>query len=122
MPRPAARELPLIGLVTSRLGDRPLKFCVAVHLASMASAATSLRKKAQFMANRALDAGRLVGYGVVTALLYALLFAFEDRILEVTGKGGWSFLIPLAIAFTLSYTHGTFTASFWDFFGIKAKR
>jgi hypothetical protein len=74
------------------------------------------------MANRALDAGRLVAYGAVTALLYALLFAFEDRILEVTGKGGWSFVIPMAIAFTLSYTHGTFTASFWDFLGIKAKR
>jgi hypothetical protein len=74
------------------------------------------------MAKRGVEAGRLVAYGAVTAALYALLFLFEDRILEVTGKGGWSFLIPLAIAFTLSYTHGAFTASFWDFLGIKAKR
>ena len=79
-------------------------------------------EEAQIMARRGAEAGRLVAYGTATGILYGLIFAFEDRLLEVTGKGGWSFVIPMAIAFTLSYTHGTFTASFWDFLGIKAKR
>jgi hypothetical protein len=74
------------------------------------------------MARSGVEAGRLVAYGAITAVLYTLLFIFEDRILEVTGKGGWSFLIPMAIAFALSYTHGTFTASFWDLLGVRAKR
>lgn len=74
------------------------------------------------MSDRGKETGRLIAFGTVTAALYFLLFAFEDRILEITGQGGWTFVIPVAIAFILSYTHGNFTASFWDWFGIKAKR
>ncbi len=63
----------------------------------------------------------LLGFGSLTAMLYFLLFYFEDEIVEITGKGGWSFLIPVAIAFAISYGHGNFTAAFWDWLGIKAK-
>lgn len=63
----------------------------------------------------------LLGFGGLTAGLYFLLFYFEDEIVESTSKGGWTFLIPVAIAFAISYGHGNFTALFWDWLGIKAK-
>ena len=63
----------------------------------------------------------LFGFGSLTAVLYFLLFYFEDEIVEITSKGGWSFLIPVAIAFAVSYGHGNFTGAFWDWLGIKAK-
>lgn len=64
----------------------------------------------------------IVLFGTVTAVLYGLLFHFEREILALTGQGGWTFLVPMTIAFVLSYTHGNFTAAFWDFLGIKAKK
>jgi hypothetical protein len=74
------------------------------------------------MADRGRETGRLIAFGAVTALLYFLLFAFEEEILAITGQGRWTVVIPIGIAFVLSYTHGNFTASFWDWFGIKAKK
>ncbi|HET9701389.1 MAG TPA: hypothetical protein VFP70_10760 [Burkholderiales bacterium] len=74
------------------------------------------------MADRGKDTARLIGFGAVTALLYFLLFTFEDQVLALTSQGRWTVFIPIAIAFVLSYTHGNFTASFWDWFGIKAKK
>jgi hypothetical protein len=33
----------------------------------------------------------------------------------------WYVFAPIALAFALSYTHGTFTSLFWDVVGLKAK-
>ena len=54
--------------------------------------------------------------------LYALLYAFEDSLLALTAQGGWLFVVPVAIAFVISFVHGGFTAHFWDLLGIKAKK
>lgn len=74
------------------------------------------------MPNKIKEIGPVALLGSVTAALYGLLFHFEREILQITGQGGWTFLIPIAIAFVLSYTHGNFTAGFWDLLGIKAKK
>ena len=38
-------------------------------------------------------------------------------------KGTWWYVFaPIAMAFTLSYTHGIFTGLFWDVVGFKAKK
>jgi hypothetical protein len=74
------------------------------------------------MADRGQETGRLIAFGAVTALLYVLLFAFEEQLLAITSRGRWTFFIPVAIAFLLSYTHGNFTATFWEWFGIKARK
>ena len=74
------------------------------------------------MADKSKDIGRVIGYGSVTGVLYSLLFFYEFEILQLTSTGGWTFLIPVAVAFALSYTHGGFTGAFWDFLGIKAKK
>jgi len=65
---------------------------------------------------------KLVLYGLPTVGLYALLYAFEDSLLALIAQGGWLFVVPVAIAFVISFVHGGFTAQFWDILGIKAKK
>ncbi|MDD5329814.1 MAG: hypothetical protein PHX38_07405 [Sulfuricella sp.] len=60
--------------------------------------------------------------GAVTLALYIALFAFEEHVLKLTAQGKWSFVIPIAIAFAISYFHGAFTGGFWDALGVKAKK
>ena len=60
-------------------------------------------------------------FGLTSGMLYFLLYWFEDLILEWSKRGGWYFLVPIAIAFTFSLVHGNFTSHFWDLLGVKAK-
>jgi len=60
----------------------------------------------------------LLGLGVL--ILYWLLFANEATLLGLSARGGWYFLLPVAIAFGFSFVHGAFTARFWDALGVKA--
>ncbi|MGF1644332.1 MAG: hypothetical protein ACFCUJ_11850 [Thiotrichales bacterium] len=64
---------------------------------------------------------RVVIYGVLSAALYALLYVLADPILELSQRGHWYFVIPIAIAFAVSFVHGNFTGYFWDLLGFKAK-
>ncbi len=73
------------------------------------------------MPNKSKDIVPLLGFGGLTAALYFLLFYFETEIVELSSQGGWSFLLPITVAFAISYGHGNFTALFWDWLGIKAK-
>lgn len=59
-------------------------------------------------------------FGIVTVLLYLFMFLFEDSIVGITQHGHWSFFIPIAFAFAVSYFHGHFTGGFWDVMGIRA--
>lgn len=61
-------------------------------------------------------------YGGISIALYFCLYLFADPILEVSKQGGWYFIVPIAIAFTFSLVHGSFTGQFWDLFGVKAKQ
>ncbi len=63
---------------------------------------------------------RLGLFGIVTVLLYCFLFLFEGAIVGITQYGHWSFFIPIAFAFAVSYFHGAFTSAFWDILGIRA--
>jgi hypothetical protein len=58
--------------------------------------------------------------GLAALVLYWLLFANEAAILDVSARGRWYFLVPIAIAFLFSFVHGAFTGRFWDALGIKA--
>jgi hypothetical protein len=73
------------------------------------------------MSAKSQDLGSLLAFGGLTGVLYFLLFYFESEIVELTSQGGWTFLLPVAVAFAISYSHGNFTALFWDWLGIKAK-
>ena len=65
---------------------------------------------------------KLALYGLPTVGLYTLLYAFEDSLLALTAQGGWLFVVPVTIAFVISFVHGGFTAHFWDLLGIKARK
>lgn len=75
------------------------------------------------MPNIAMNAhtARTLALGVVSLLLYILLFAYEGEVLKASTAGGWSFAIPILIAFLFSFVHGAFTGGFWDMLGLKAK-
>ena len=63
--------------------------------------------------------------GAISAVLYFLLYTFEDRILERSGGfavDGWYFLAPILIALIFSAVHGVFTSHFWELLGIRAKK
>ncbi|MCK5666362.1 MAG: hypothetical protein KAI17_22885 [Thiotrichaceae bacterium] len=57
--------------------------------------------------------------GFLSALLYLLLYVFKDIIWSISGQGGWYFIVPISIAFIMSYIHGAFVNHFWDVLDIK---
>lgn len=66
--------------------------------------------------------GKLIATGTVTAILYALLFAFEkDVMASFTRTDGLYPLLPVAGAFAFSLSHGAFTGYFWDALGVKPR-
>ena len=66
--------------------------------------------------------GKLIATGTVTAMLYALLFAFEkDVMASFTRTDGLYPLLPVVAAFAFSLSHGAFTGYFWDALGVKAR-
>jgi hypothetical protein len=68
-----------------------------------------------------ISLARVALFGAVTALLYVSLFVFEKQLMGLTKQGHWTFVVPIAIAFLISYFHGAFTGGFWDVLGVKAK-
>ena len=63
--------------------------------------------------------------GAISAVLYFLLYYFEDRILDWSGGFAvdrWYFLAPIFIALIFSAVHGVFTSHFWELLGIRAKK
>jgi uncharacterized integral membrane protein len=64
---------------------------------------------------------KLLSLGIIVAILYALLFVYEQDVIRLCKKGGWGFLFPVSVAFLFSIFHGAFTGLFWDVLGVKAK-
>ncbi|MBI5120681.1 MAG: hypothetical protein HZA67_06725 [Rhodospirillales bacterium] len=64
---------------------------------------------------------RTILLGVVSLVLYIILFSNENAVLEISMAKGWGFLVPIAIAFLFSFVHGAFTGGFWDMLGLKAQ-
>ncbi len=61
---------------------------------------------------------------ITTAVLYFLLFYFEDTVLGWSNgfkEDGWFFSMPIVIALVFSVVHGAFTGHFWRLLGIRAK-
>lgn len=67
-----------------------------------------------------------VGYGVLSAALYVLLFMYSDQLnaLAIATRSGEKIyaLVPLVIAMVFSLVHGAFTNYFWELLGLKAKK
>ncbi|MBI3393008.1 MAG: hypothetical protein HY039_07450 [Nitrospirae bacterium] len=61
-------------------------------------------------------------FGIVSVLLYFVLFEFEGEILDVSIRGRWLSIVPVSIAFAFSLVHGAFTANFWRALGIRGNK
>ena len=62
---------------------------------------------------------KAVSLGALSAMLYTLLFLNERLVLELSAGHWYSFLVPVAIALTFSFVHGSFTGAFWDAIGLR---
>jgi hypothetical protein len=66
--------------------------------------------------------GRLLATGITTAVLYTLLFTYEAEVMAAfTRTDGLYPLLPVAAAFAFSFSHGAFTAYFWEVLGVRAR-
>ena len=65
---------------------------------------------------------RTLALGIGSAALYLALYLLSGQLVAWSSLGGWTFLIPVAIAFLFSMVHGAFTGHFWDVLGFQAKK
>src|SRR5690349_702413 len=74
------------------------------------------------MERRSANWSKAIFWGAITALLYATMFYNADLIIELartTPETPWHVLVPIGIAFAISWTHGAFTGLFWELMGLK---
>lgn len=63
---------------------------------------------------------QVVGYGALTAVLYATAFLNADTLMQVFTRGGWYASLPIATVFAFSFAHGAFASHLWSLLGIDA--
>ncbi|MFV0436318.1 MAG: hypothetical protein ACK5PS_02845 [Desulfopila sp.] len=61
-------------------------------------------------------------FGVMTAALYSVVFAYSKEIMHYWTMGGVYCLLPVATVFVFSYAHGSFTGNFWSALGIEGSK
>lgn len=61
-------------------------------------------------------------FGILTAAVYAAIFANQELVMTYFTKGGIYALLPVAVVFLVSYAHGNFTSSFWSALGIEGSK
>jgi hypothetical protein len=66
---------------------------------------------------------RVIVTGIASGSLYLLLYLYEPEILDAfTRSDGWYPALPVLAAFTFSFAHGAFTATFWEVLGVKGRK
>lgn len=61
--------------------------------------------------------------GVVSGLLYFLLYFYEGEVREhFTRTDGLYPALPILAAFVFSFAHGAFTGYFWEVLGVSARK
>lgn len=63
-----------------------------------------------------------IGFGVLTAALYAAVFFNQGTVMTYFTKGGMYAALPVLTAFIFSFAHGAFTGNFWSAVGIEASK
>lgn len=63
-----------------------------------------------------------IGYGLLTAAMYAAVFMNADTIMTYFTKGGWYGALPVATVFFFSFAHGAFAGNLWSLLGIEAMK
>ena len=66
---------------------------------------------------------QLIASGIVSGSLYLLLYLYEREILAAfTRTDGWYPALPVVAAFVFSFSHGAFTAFFWEIVGVRGRK
>ena len=66
---------------------------------------------------------QLIASGFVSGSLYLLLYLYEREILAAfTRTDGWYPALPVVAAFVFSFSHGAFTAFFWEIVGVRGRK
>ena len=66
---------------------------------------------------------RLFVSGAASASLYFVLYSYESEVMQAfTRTDGVYPVLPVLAAFVFSFTHGAFTAYFWEALGVTARR
>jgi hypothetical protein len=63
-----------------------------------------------------------IGYGILTAGLYAAVFLNSDTVMQYFTKGGLYAALPIATVFVFSFAHGAFASNLWSLLGIEAMK
>ena len=66
--------------------------------------------------------GKTAGYGLVSAIFCAAVFAHADTVTQVFSRGGWYAALPIATVLAFSFVHGAFAHNLWSLLGIEAHR
>jgi hypothetical protein len=61
-----------------------------------------------------------IGYGAISAALYAAVFTHPDTVMQYFTRGGWYAALPIATVFVFSFAHGAFASHLWSLLGIEA--
>jgi len=64
---------------------------------------------------------KLLLWGILVGVLYTGIYVSESQLVQWTAQGKWTFIVPITIAFMISFVHGHFTGEFWELLGIKPK-
>ncbi len=68
---------------------------------------------------RKSDLKKTIGYGLLSACLYGLVFWKPDTVMHYFTKGGFYAALPVATVIVFSFAHGAFASSLWSLIGIK---
>lgn len=63
-----------------------------------------------------------IGYGILTAAMYAAVFLNADTVMKFFTKGGLYATLPIATVFVFSFAHGAFASNLWSLLGIEAHK
>lgn len=70
--------------------------------------------------NKKKPVGKMVGYGIGTAVLYTAVFMNADTVTSYFTRGSWYAALPIATVFVFSFVHGAFAGNLWSVLGIEA--
>lgn len=66
--------------------------------------------------------GKLLVTGLLSTVLYALLFSNQDLVSNTFTRGGLYAFLPIGTALIFSFVHGAFTGHFWTVIGVEASK
>ena len=64
--------------------------------------------------------GKTIGFGAMTAALYAAVFLNGSTVMKYFTRGGWYAALPIVTVFVFSLVHGAFAHHLWSALGIEA--